>query len=266
MSQLSKQKNINIQPIKAFSDNYIWTIVNHNNKQVIVIDPGEAKPVIDFLSENELTLTEIWITHKHRDHIGGLDELIQEYPNIKVYAHPKHGVKQTKIVEEGSEFIAFGYIVKVWHIAGHTENHLAYLLDIDDKSHVFCADTLFSAGCGRVFTGDMQAMYQSLQRLSCLSDKTLFYPAHEYTASNLKFGLYIEPDNVAMQKRLLKVQQSSELGKPSLPTSLAQEKMINVFLRLSEPSVLESLAQKTSNKVYKPNEVFATLRRLKDDF
>ncbi len=239
---------LSIQPINAFNDNYIWAIINNDTQQCIVVDSGQAKPVINFLRETGLELTAIWITHKHYDHTGGVAELQQKFPHVEVIAHAKHGVRQDTVVEENSQFTAWNYNVEVWHIAGHTKNHLAYLLNIDGQKHVFCGDTLFSGGCGRVFTGDMSAMFNSLQRLASLEDTTLLYPAHEYTLSNLKFSLSIEPNNQAIQQRYKQALQLTAENKPTLPTSLLQEKQTNLFLQA-----------KTQKK-------FSQLRIMKDNF
>ncbi len=258
---------LTIQPIKAFNDNYIWAIINPQTQQVVVVDSGQAQPVIDFINATGLELIEIWITHKHHDHTGGVASLQQAYPQLKVIAHQAHGVAQDmKVGESDSSFQLWGNQVTIWHIAGHTEHHLAYLLNIDGRYHVFCGDTLFSAGCGRVFTGDMQAMFNSLQRLAGLADDTLFYPAHEYTLSNLKFGLYIEPNNPAMQRRQQEVQQLGEMGKASLPSSLSQEKQTNVFLRVTDTQVVQSVADKTPLANTQAVSIFTALRQLKDNF
>lgn len=257
---------INIQPIRAFSDNYIWAIVNEDNKQLVVVDPGQAQPVIDFIEAYKLELKAMLITHKHADHIGGVKELTSLYPHTHLIANSAHGVNQNQKVSDGSSLRIWGLNTEVWQVAGHTHNHLAYILNLNDVKHVFCGDTLFSAGCGRVFTGDMQAMHNSLQRLNTLPENTLFYPAHEYTASNLRFGLHIEPNNTEMQQWLTKVEKLVEEGNPSLPTTLAVERLINVFLRVSEPSVIDSLQQKLELANVEPLTVFTELRRLKDSF
>lgn len=257
---------IKITPLYAFSDNYIWALVNENNKQLIVVDPGQSEPVESFINEHNLELTAIWITHKHADHTGGVKKLRELYPLVNVMADERHGVKADYTVKEGSSFRSWGCNIDVLKVAGHTKDHLAYVLNIGKKKHVFCGDTLFSGGCGRVFTGDMQAMYNSLLKLNSLEADTLFYPAHEYTASNLKFGLFIEPDNVAMQQWLEKVNQLTLDKTPSLPTTLEIERLINIFLRVNEPVVVESVSQKCDLIDKAPLTVFTALRRLKDDF
>lgn len=276
---------IEFHPIHAFSDNYIWAMVNTQTQQTIVIDPGQANPVIDFIKQQQLTLTEIWVTHKHPDHIGGIDDLVRQFPHIKLVAHTQHGVHQMYqsqkskqpqqnlqcvAVDDNSQIRAWTHDTcdtQVWHVPGHTQHHLAYLVKVNNTTHVFCGDTLFSGGCGRVFTGDMQAMFTSLQRFNGLAaNNTWFYPAHEYTASNLTFGLHIEPNNTAMQNRLDEVKQLTNHAKSSLPSSLALEQQINVFLRVTEPAIIEKLQHEHMLTNTNPVNVFTTLRQLKDGF
>lgn len=257
---------IHIYPVKAFSDNYIWMLINENNKQVIVVDPGQAEPVIEYLQANDLDLTAIWITHHHRDHTGGVAELQQSYPMTHVVAHSEHGVSLDQSVKDGSTVSAWGYSAQVWAVSGHTQSHLAYLLDIDSRKHVFCGDTLFSGGCGRVFTGTIEELYQSFERLKKLPDDTLFYPAHEYTITNLRFGLSIEPDNANMRQTLGTVQQMVEKGIASLPVTLAHEKKVNVFMRSDVPETIEGVKKLVNLEDSKPLTVFAALRELKNNF
>ncbi|PIE47454.1 MAG: hydroxyacylglutathione hydrolase [Gammaproteobacteria bacterium] len=257
---------IQITPLNAFTDNYIWALVHENHKQLIVVDPGQAEPVESFINAHNLELTAIWITHKHADHTGGVNKLRETYPLVNIIADERHGVKADYIVKEGSRFSTWGYNIDVLKVVGHTQDHLAFVLNIDEKKHIFCGDTLFSGGCGRVFTGDMQAMYKSLLTLNSFEADTLFYPAHEYTANNLKFGLFIEPDNTAMQQWLKKVEKLTLDNQPSLPTTLEVERLINVFLRVNEPTVIESVSKKCDLSDKKPLTVFTALRKLKDNF
>lgn len=255
-----------ITPIPAFTDNYIWALVNDTNKQAIVIDPGQAQPVADYLEQYGLELTAIWITHHHHDHVGGVAELRELYPMTHVVASAEHGVKPDQVVKEGSSVSAWGYTAQVWAVPGHTQSHLAYVLDKEGHKQVFCGDTLFSAGCGRVFTGTIEQLHDSFKRFNKLPDNTLFYPAHEYTAANLKFGLSIEPDNVAMQQCLTEVESMTALGQSSLPVTLAHEKQVNVFLRTQELSVIDGVQNQVTLADTKPLTVFAALRALKDEF
>jgi hydroxyacylglutathione hydrolase len=257
---------ITIQPIKAFSDNYIWTLINDTNKQAIVIDPGQAEPVAAFLNEQDLDLTAIWTTHHHFDHTGGVAELREYFPMTHVVAHAEHGVDPDQTIKDGSSVSAWGASGQVWDISGHTNHHMAYVLDIDNQKHVFCGDTLFSAGCGRVFTGTIEQLYNSFKRLNTLPEDTLLYPAHEYTANNLRFGLSIEPHNIAMQAALEVAQEKTKNGKPTLPVTLAHERKVNVFLRTDSLDVIAGVKAKMTLTDEKPLTVFAALRELKDNF
>lgn len=257
---------IRIHPIKAFNDNYIWTLINKNNKQAIVIDPGQSKPVADYMEQQRLDLTSIWTTHHHFDHVGGVMELQEYFPMTHIVAHSEHGVEEDQTIKDGSTVSAWGYSAQVWDIPGHTATHIAYVLDMDGQKHCFCGDTLFSAGCGRVFTGTIEQLYESFRRINGLSDETLLYPAHEYTANNLRFGLSIEPDNVAMQQALARAQELTAQGLCTLPVTLAHEREVNVFLRVDEPGVIEGLKTKMNIENEERLTVFTALRELKDNF
>lgn len=255
-----------ITPIPAFTDNYIWALVNDKNKQAIVVDPGQAAPVAEYLQQYGLELIAIWITHHHDDHIGGVSELRELYPMTHVVGGSEHGVNADQIVKEGSSVNAWGFTVQVWAVPGHTATHLAYVLADGEQKHVFCGDTLFSGGCGRVFTGSIEQLFESFKRFNKLPKNTLFYPAHEYTASNLRFGLTIEPNNPTMQQTLIEVQALNAEGKPSLPVTLAHEREVNVFLRTEDPNVIEGVERHVSLADNKSLTVFSALRALKDNF
>ena len=258
--------SIRIQPVSAFKDNYIWVLINTNNGQAIVIDPGEAAPVIDYLNAHNLEPIAIWITHRHHDHMGGVAELQESYPMIHVVAHSEHPVDADQVIKDGSTVNAWGRTAQVWGTEGHTENHVSYIVDLDGREHCFCGDTLFSGGCGRILGGNAETLYNSLSRLAELPDDALLYPAHEYTAANLRFGLTIEPSNAAMQQALTDAQEKTEQHIPTLPVTVAHERAINVFLRTGEDSVIEGVAQKTELPDTRPVTVFAALRALKDNF
>lgn len=258
--------SIIIHPIKAFSDNYIWTLVNDSNKQAIVIDPGQAQPVIDYLTEYDLDLTAIWTTHHHHDHIGGVAELREHYPMTHVVAHSEHGINPDQVIKDGGTVSAWGVSAQVWDISGHTASHVAYVLDIEGRKHVFCGDTLFSAGCGRVFTGTIEQLFTSFKRLNTLPEDALIYPAHEYTASNLRFGMSIEPDNAAIKMALMDAEQKQSIGVPTLPVTLAHEREVNVFLRCEQVSVIEGVKAKMPLEDEKPLTIFTALRELKNNF
>ena len=258
--------SIHIYPIKAFSDNYIWTLINKSNKQAIVIDPGQAAPVAKYMEEHSLDLTFIWTTHHHHDHIGGVMELQEHFPMTHVVAHTDHGVDEDQTIKDGSNVNAWAHSAQVWDIPGHTASHIAYVLDIEGRKHCFCGDTLFSAGCGRVFTGTIDQLYESFKRLNGLPEDTLLYPAHEYTANNLRFGLTIEPDNVAMQDALAQAEAQNAQGNPTLPVTLAHERAVNVFLRVDQPSVIAGVTSKMTVENEERLTIFAALRTLKDNF
>ena len=258
--------SMRIYPIKAFNDNYIWTLINKNNKQAIVIDPGQAAPVAEYMQEHGLELTSIWTTHHHFDHTGGVMELQEFFPMTHIVAHSEHGVEEDQTIKDGSTVSAWGCSAQVWDIPGHTGSHIAYVLDIDGRKHSFCGDTLFSGGCGRVFTGTIEQLFESFKRIDNLPAESLLYPAHEYTANNLRFALTIEPNNVAIKQALVQAEELTAQGLCTLPVTLEHERAINVFLRVKEPSVIAGVQAKMTIKDQEPLTIFAALRELKNNF
>ncbi len=236
--------HFDIHAIKAFDDNYIWAI--STGRQAIIIDPGSADEVISYLNTHQLTPVAILITHHHHDHIGGVDTLMNLYKDCTLYAHSQHGLSNAVPVDEGSQLDIMGLNFTVQMSAGHTDSHLSYLVAIDGVMRVFCGDTLFSGGCGRVFTGTIDELYASFERYLTLPDDTLFYPAHEYTLSNLKFAQTICADRIkkTIETAITDTQARLENDKISLPTSLGLEKQINVFLHSFEPALCHEMAQK----------------------
>ncbi|WEM42879.1 hydroxyacylglutathione hydrolase [Photobacterium sp. DA100] len=251
---------LTIKSIPAFNDNYIWLIHSPNN-HCVVVDPGDATPVLEFLEREALELDAILITHHHHDHIGGISELKRRYPNIHIVApsaEPIPGVSQS--VDDGDQVEIFGERFMVLGVPGHTAGHIAYVGD----GKLFCGDTLFSAGCGRLFEGTAAQMYASLQKLSALPDETEVYCAHEYTSSNLAFALVAEQDNPHLQRYREEVSRMRAQGISTIPSTLKQEKLINPFLRCDQPSIKKSVANKAVNE--SDVETFAALRRWKDEF
>ncbi len=250
---------VRITPLKAFSDNYIWVL--HDDRAAIVVDPGDAAPVLQFLAQAHLALQAIWITHHHHDHIGGLPALRAQWPDCPVYG-PAGVSGVSEPVMEGSRLAALGLDCQVYEVPGHTANHLAFHCG----QHLFCGDTLFAAGCGRVFDGSIESLFASLQRLAALPPQTLCYPAHEYTLANLQFALTLEPDNPALQQRWQRDRTRREHGLPTLPCLLADELRHNPFLRCGEPGIRRAARQHQPDSGDNAPSVFATLRQWKNDF
>lgn len=252
-----------IIPIPAFNDNYIWVIVNELLSQAVVVDPGEADSVIQFLKTNQLNLIGILLTHKHADHTGGVAALVEAYPGVAVYAHALENIAFTTHAVEQGELISMDeWEFKVMPIPGHTLGHVAY------HSHpiLFSGDTLFAAGCGRVFEGTPAQMLHSLNLLAALPDETLIYCGHEYTLANLKFALCVEPQNVAIQARIQSVEKMRQQNHPSLPSTMALEKQTNPFLRCEAPTVIASAEKYAGRTLANTVDVFHALREWKNHF
>ena len=217
--------------IRVLSDNVIW--IWENNNQAVVVDPALSKPVIQYLKANNLNLKAILQTHHHSDHIGGTRELIKEWPNIKVIASFKEKDRipfQNLSVGDGDKLKLLNNDVQVIEVVGHTKSHVAFY--INSKVPVlFIGDTLFSAGCGRVFEGTYKQMYNSLQRIKSLPKNTLIYCAHEYTRLNLLWALNLEPDNQNLKMKLIEVENKIALKELTIPFLLREELKINLFLR-----------------------------------
>lgn len=253
---------LDIVPIKAFKDNYIWLVIQSGD--CLIIDPGDAKPVQAYLQQHQLTPRAILITHRHADHIGGVAELCQHY-SLPVYGPASIPLAEISHPLQGGETLDFDLpkvSLQVLATPGHTAEHLVFY----GHNLLFCGDTLFSAGCGRDRDGDIQDLYHSLQRLANLPDSTQIYCAHEYTQSNLAFALWLEPDNQNLQKRRVEVDKKCLLGLPSLPNSLGNEKLTNPFLRVHKDSIIQSVINKTFNNDKNFLSIFTRLRRLKDEF
>ncbi|MEC5206853.1 hydroxyacylglutathione hydrolase [Vogesella perlucida] len=248
-----------LSAVSAFSDNYIWVL--HDQSRAIAVDPGDATPLLAFLAQQQLALSAVWITHHHADHIGGLPQLARHFSGLPVYG-PAGVSGVTQAVGEGDTLTAFGSTVQVWAIPGHTANHLAYLAG----QHLFCGDTLFGAGCGRVFDGSIAQLFHSLQRLAALPPETLCYPAHEYTLSNLTFAAVVEPGNAAIHARRAADSARRAQGLPTVPTPLAAELASNPFLRTAIPEVGRSASQHAGQNLTDNEDIFATLRSWKNQF
>ena len=244
----------------------MWLIVDPTSNHAIVVDPGEAQPIFNYLKSHKLNLIGVLITHHHADHIGGLNELRHHFSkHIKIYV-PK--LEQHKIptydlaVTEGDK-IDFGFCkFSVLNIPGHTLGHIAYL----NKNNLFCGDTLFSGGCGRVFEGTMEQMLNSLNKIKSLPDKIKIYCTHEYTKNNLLFALQAEPHNQDLKNYYQKILSLCENSTPTLPSTLKIEKLINPFLRCSSAEIKQSVAKKFNLIPKNELEIFTYLREWKNNF
>src|SRR5882762_5880390 len=251
-----------IVPIRAFKDNYVWTL--RNATHAAVVDPGEARPVLEYLSRENLRLAAILATHHHPDHVGGIAELVA-MRSVPVYGPRKEPIPTlTRPVSEGDRvrIPELGVDFSVIDIPGHTRAHIAYY----GAGSLFCGDTLFACGCGRLFEGTAEQMYASLQKLRALPDETKVYCGHEYTLANIGFAKTIEPDNAALKQREERDQRLRAAGKPTLPSTLGEEKATNPFLRCLEPAVVESANKYLGARIADPVRVFAAIRDWKNRF
>ncbi len=225
-----------ITPIKAFQDNYIWAMIEDQN--LIIVDPGDAKPVLEFISHSKLNLLSILITHKHLDHMGGVDKLYANYPNIEIYAPRDSNFSfPYKAVGEGGEFKINGTSMnfKVLETPGHTLDHIVYI----NESNLFCGDTLFACGCGRIFEGTYNQMFESLQKFKKLDATMKVFCAHEYTVKNIEFALSLNPTN----KKLLNRLKSCLYQEITLPSSLKEEFETNPFLLAKDINQFKEIRQ-----------------------
>lgn len=257
---------IKIHPIPAFNDNYFWIIFNTKTKYACVVDPGDSKPVNDFLIKNNLNLSYILITHHHWDHTGGVSNLKKEH-NPKVFGPNNSKIKDIDnyVCEKNNNLVkleSLSISFKVLEVPGHTLDHIAYFSNNTiDIPVLFCGDTLFSGGCGRLFEGSAAQMQKSLSKLLSLADNTNIYCAHEYTLSNLKFAEYILPADQNIKDYINHVQNLRKNNTPSLPSTIRQEKLINLFLR-SDDMELQKVLKTQGNSLAS----FTKLRKLKDNF
>jgi hydroxyacylglutathione hydrolase len=258
---------LTIEPIPAFNDNYIWLL--QNGSQCAVVDPGDATPVLAVLQQRGLTLTTVLITHHHFDHVGGLPALIEHYQPV-VYGPENPAIESiTCRVVAGAKVDVLGAEFSVFTVPGHTLDHIAFYHAGDATPAgptLFCGDTLFAGGCGRMFEGTAPVMLASLSQLANLPSATRVYCAHEYTQSNLRFAQIVEPDNSALDKRIHTVAGQRERSEPTVPSSIAVERATNPFLRCAEPALIAALKREGKWQGDAPAAVFAALRSWKDSF
>lgn len=256
---------IKIDALPAFTDNYIWLLQDLERRRCAVVDPGDAAPVEAWLAAHrDWQLSDILITHHHHDHVGGVAQL-KAATGARVLGPAKENIPARDLaLGEGDRVEVLSHIFDVTEVPGHTLGHIAYYQA--DQHWLFCGDTLFSAGCGRLFEGTAEQMHDSLSRLAALPAQTLVYCTHEYTLSNLRFAQAAEPNNPEVAQRLLEVSAWREAGQISLPSTLALERATNPFLRSAETSIKEKIDERDGTRNRSPSEVFAGLRAWKDNF
>ena len=255
---------LNIIAVPAFDDNYIWLIQAKNSRQILIVDPGDADPVLTAITKHSLIPSAILITHYHYDHIGGVDNLIKQYP-IPVYGSSREpGITVSHpLIGEKNLFINTAFpALTVLDLPGHTTNHIAFLIE----DCLFCGDTLFGAGCGRLLGGTAEQLFQSLGQIASLKKHTKIYCAHEYTESNLLFAVAVEPNNKAIRQRIDATFALRQKNMSSVPSTLALELATNPFLRCHQHDVIQSAQQFMGKPLTSPVEVFTALRLWKDQF
>ena len=251
---------MNLNSIPAFQDNYIW-VLNDETGRCLIVDPGEAAPVLKAIEANNWQPEAILLTHHHNDHVGGVAELHRRFPNLIVYGPEETRNKgTTKIVADGDRINILEHDFHVFATPGHTSGHVCFY----SAPWLFCGDTLFSGGCGRLFEGTAAQMYQSLQRINALPEDTLICCAHEYTLSNMKFALSVLPHDVFINEYYREVNELRVKNQMTLPTTLKKERKINLFLRTDDIDLINEIDKET--KLLQSEQRFAWLRSKKDNF
>lgn len=246
--------------IPAFQDNYIW-LLTKDHKTTIIVDPGEAQPVIDTLTQQQLIPDAILLTHHHNDHTGGVTQLVKHYPALKVYGPEETRSKGAQyIVKEGDCVLAAGMEFKIFDVPGHTAGHIAFYCE----PYLFCGDTLFSAGCGRIFEGTPKQMFHSIVKLAALPDSTEVCCAHEYTLSNLRFANHVLPEDIEIETYKQHIRKLRQENTSSVPTKLGLERKINLFLRCHQVDLKRKLNM--NDTTIESWQVFERLRAMKDNY
>lgn len=261
------ESNVEVLPIAAFSDNYFWLVRRGHN--AVVVDPGDASPVLDTLARLHARLDAVLVTHHHADHTGGVRELLRHYPKSVVYGPATERIDGIAVpLRQGDTFVVDSLNVRfeVLDVPGHTLGHIAYYVPLHAPPLLFCGDTLFSVGCGRLFEGTPEVMHASLSKLAALPPSTLFFCAHEYTLKNIAFARQVEPANAALLERAHQAAAQRDSGRPTLPATIETELATNPFLRTSFPSVKAAAENYVGKTLAQPAQVFAALRRWKDEF
>jgi len=273
---------LNVIQVPAFQDNYLWIIHRENNPLAYVVDPGDATPIIEALAKHNLTLAGILVTHHHPDHTAGIEGLLKTFNHrtVPVYGPDGGSVPSvTHPLHEGDSIdLENGLMLKIFEVPGHTLDHIAYFYDPQSQSSskqstdkaatpaLFCGDTLFAAGCGRLFEGTPSQMHHSLSKYMAFPDDTLVYCAHEYTLANLAFAVAVEPNNNVLSNRVTQEKAKREQHQSTIPTNIGLEKATNPFLRCHIPAVIKSAEQQEGKPLNSDEAVFGAVRKWKDGF
>lgn len=255
---------LTIQPLPAFNDNYIWVIEDSASDQIAVVDPGDARVVEQYLKNSSKTLSAILITHHHADHTGGVKSLVEQY-KLPVYG-PHHSPFKgiTHPLKDGDCVKLFGSSFAVKAVPAHTLDHLAYY--DSNQGLLFCGDTLFMAGCGRLFEGNAQQMQNAMDYFASLRDDTKVYCTHEYSLANLAFANAAEPENTVISSTTQHCQALRLSHQPTLPSTIALEKKINPYMRTRCESIIKNAETYSGRKLTSASEVLGVLREWKNSF
>ncbi|MEB0042181.1 MULTISPECIES: hydroxyacylglutathione hydrolase [unclassified Pseudomonas] len=258
---------IQIDALPAFTDNYIWLLQDASSKRCAVVDPGDAEPVLAWLKQHpDWQLSDILVTHHHHDHVGGVTEL-KAVTGARVLGPAAETIPARDVaLKDNDSITVLGLDFAVFSVPGHTLGHIAFYHEDPQAPLLFCGDTLFAAGCGRLFEGTPAQMHESLSRLAALPDSTLIYCTHEYTLSNLRFAQAVEPANLDIAERFAQVSHWRSKNRISLPSNLALERLTNPFIRTHESAVKEKADERTGTDNRSPTAIFASLRAWKDTF
>lgn len=250
--------------VKAFTDNYIWLIQGSNSHadRVVIVDPGDANPVLHTLKQYHLQPAAVFITHHHADHCGGISKITRQF-NIPVYGPARehipgitHPCQQDDVIEIPACDLKF----TVWDVPGHTKGHIAFY----GHNALFIGDTLFAGGCGKIFGGTYEQLFQSMQKILTLDPQTLIYCAHEYTLENLEFAKIVEPDNPALIQRIADTKQLQQTDQATVPSRLELEQQTNPFLRFDQADVIDAVQKYYQQNISDPQVVFRITRMWKD--
>ena len=254
---------LSITPLPAFNDNYLWLLARDG--QAAVVDPGDPAPVLRALAERSLRLAAILVTHHHGDHAGGVPDL--RATGATVYGPRSEAIEGVDVLlGAGDEVTVLGVRFAVLDVPGHTAGHIAYFAGALDPPVVFCGDTMFACGCGRLFEGTPVQMLASLDRLAALPPATRVYCAHEYTLANIRFALNVEPDNTALQARAQSAQATRARGEPTVPSTIELELATNPFLRSAAPAIQAAAQRRSGTASLDRVQTFTEIRRWKDGF